>query len=213
MSILRCLLPRIFSNGLVPTAPPISVIFAHLCRYLNGLDKLAFAASQVADMQVKLEELQPQLVEAGEANEKLLVVIARESEAAEKQRELVVREEEVVNKKADASKALSEECRADLAEAQPAMEAALAALDTLKPADITIVKSMSNPPPGVKLVMEAVCVMRDIKPERVTDSATGKKVNDYWGPSKRLLGEMNFLQSLKDFDKENIPEHVKSFFF
>uniref|UniRef100_A0A5K3F774 Dynein_heavy domain-containing protein n=1 Tax=Mesocestoides corti TaxID=53468 RepID=A0A5K3F774_MESCO len=177
-------------------------------RYLNGLDKLAFGASQVADMQVKLEELQPQLVEAGAANEKLLVVIAKESAAAEEQRERVVKEEEEVNLKADASKALSEECRADLAEAQPAMEAALAALDTLKPADITIVKSMTNPPPGVKLVMEAVCVMRDIKPERVTDPSTGKKTLDYWGPSKRLLGEMTFLQSLKDFDKDNIPLQI-----
>lgn len=178
------------------------------CRYLNGLDKLAFGASQVADMQVKLEELQPQLVEASAANERLLEMIARESAAAEQQRERVVQEEEVVNRKADASKALSEECRADLAEATPAMEAALAALDTLKPADITIVKSMTNPPFGVKLVMEAVCVMRDIKPDRATDASTGKKIIDYWGPSKRLLGDMSFLQTLKEYDKDNIPPQV-----
>ena len=35
------------------------------------------------------------------------------------------------------------------------MEAALSALDTLKPADITLVKSMKNPPPGVRLVSPA----------------------------------------------------------
>lgn len=28
---------------------------------------------------------------------------------------------------------------------------------------------------------------------------------DYWGPSKKLLGDMNFLTSLKDYDKDNIP--------
>ncbi|VDN37724.1 unnamed protein product, partial [Dibothriocephalus latus] len=138
-------------------------------HYVNGLDKLAFAATQVADMQIQLEQLQPQLLVAGEENDKLLVVIATESAAAEEQRTKAKAEEEVVNMKADASKALSEECRADLAEAQPALESALAALDTLKPADITIVKSMANPPPGVKLVMEAVCVMRDIKPEKDYD--------------------------------------------
>lgn len=38
----------------------------------------------------------------------------------------------------------------------PALEAAMEALNTLKPADITVVKSMKNPPYGVKLVMEAV---------------------------------------------------------
>ena len=31
---------------------------------------------------------------------------------------------------------------------------------------------------------------------------------DYWGPSKRLLGDFSFLSSLKEYDKDNIPEHV-----
>lgn len=38
-------------------------------------------------------------------------------------------------------------------------------------------KSMKNPPAGVKLVMSAVCVMKEIKPDRIVDPAgTGKKV-------------------------------------
>ena len=63
------------------------------------------------------------------------------------------------------------QCEGDLAEAIPALEAALAALNTLKPSDITIVKTMKSPPAGVKLVMAAVCVMRDIKPDKVNDPA------------------------------------------
>lgn len=51
----------------------------------------------------------------------------------------------------------------------PALEAALAALDTLKPSDITVVKSMQNPPALVKLVMESICIMKGIKPERKPD--------------------------------------------
>lgn len=36
---------------------------------------------------------------------------------------------------------------------------------------------MKNPPAGVKLVMAAVCVMKDIKPEKISDpSGTGAKV-------------------------------------
>lgn len=98
------------------------------------------------------------------------------------------------------------QCESDLAEAIPALESALAALNTLKPADITIVKTMKNPPAGIKLVMSAVCVMRDIKPDRVNDpSGSGKKIEDFWGPSKRLLGDMKFLDNLKEYDKDNIP--------
>lgn len=36
---------------------------------------------------------------------------------------------------------------------------------------------MKNPPSGVKLVMAAICVMKDIKPEKISDpSGTGGKV-------------------------------------
>lgn len=70
---------------------------------------------------------------------------------------------------------MQDECEGDLAEAMPALEAALAALDTLKPADITVVKSMQNPPGPVKLVMESICVMKGIKPERKPDpSGSGR---------------------------------------
>lgn len=48
-------------------------------------------------------------------------------------------------------------------------------LNTLKPADITVVKSMKNPPQAIKLVMAAVCVMLEIKPEKMKNSS-GKTV-------------------------------------
>lgn len=36
---------------------------------------------------------------------------------------------------------------------------------------------MKNPPSGVKLVMAAVCVMKEIKPDKINDPAGKKKVN------------------------------------
>lgn len=46
---------------------------------------------------------------------------------------------------------------------------------------------MKNPPSGVKLVMSAVCVMKEIKPDKIADPAgTGKKVR---------LGEYNIVLS------------------
>merc|ERR1719187_1901009 len=65
---------------------------------------------------------------------------------------------------------------------------------------------MKSPPSGVKLVMAAICVMKDIKPEKVADPANpGQKMLDYWGPSKKLLGDLKFLPDLKEYDKDNIP--------
>ncbi len=55
---------------------------------------------------------------------------------------MVAAEEAVANDAAAAAQAIKDECESDLAEAIPALEAAVAALNTLKPADITLVKSM-----------------------------------------------------------------------
>lgn len=36
-------------------------------------------------------------------------------------------------------------------------------------------------------------------------SLAGKMVEDYWGPSMKMLNDMKFLDNLKAFDKDNIP--------
>ncbi|XP_017171732.1 dynein axonemal heavy chain 12 isoform X3 [Mus musculus] len=178
-------------------------------RYVNGLDQLAFAESQVGEMKLELVELQPKLEAAKIENARMMQIIEVESAQVEAKRKFVKLDEEIASGKAEEAQALKNECESDLAEAIPALEAALSALDTLKETDITIVKSMKNPPAGVKLVMAAVCVMKDIKPEKISDpSGTGGKIFDYWGPSKKLLGDMNFLRDLREYDKDNIPVAV-----
>ncbi|XP_006892348.1 PREDICTED: dynein heavy chain 12, axonemal [Elephantulus edwardii] len=146
-------------------------------QYTNGLDQLAFAESQVAEMKLELVQLQPKLEEAKIENAHMMQVIEIESAEVEAKRKFVKFDEEVASGKAEEAQILKNECESDLAEAIPALEAALSALDTLKPSDITIVKSMKNPPSGVKLVLAAICVMKDVKPEKITDpSGTGGKV-------------------------------------
>ncbi|XP_041955531.1 dynein heavy chain 12, axonemal isoform X1 [Alosa sapidissima] len=180
-------------------------------RYTNGLDKLAFAESQVGQMKKELVDLQPKLKQAKIENANMMQVIEVESVQVEAKSKVVRVDEEAATLKANEAQALKNECESDLAEAIPALEAALSALDTLKPSDVTIVKSMKNPPSGVKLVMAAVCVMKDIKPEKINDPAgTGQKILEYWGPSKKLLGDMNFLRDLREYDKDNIPVPVMS---
>ena len=60
------------------------------------------------------------------------------------------------------------------------------------------------------LTMEAVCVLKGIKPDRIKDPNGGsKKVADYWGPGKKLLADSNFLNSLKNYDRDNInPKYM-----
>ena len=178
-------------------------------RYVVGLEKLAFAEDQVATMQKELEDLHPQLVIASEENEKLMVVITAETKEVEEKTVVVLKDEAEANAEAQKSSAMKQECEEELAEAIPALESALKALDTIKPADIGAMKSMANPPAGVKLVMEGVWIMLEIKPDKVNDPNGGtKKVLDFWGPSKKLLNDLGFLARLKSYNKDNIPESV-----
>ncbi|KAF0873023.1 DYH7 protein, partial [Crocuta crocuta] len=175
-------------------------------RYEVGLDKLDSAASQVATMQSELEALHPQLKVASKEVDEMMAVIERESAEVAKTEKIVKADETVANEQAMAAKAIKDECDADLAEALPILESALSALDTLTAQDITVVKSMKSPPAGVKLVMEAICILKGIKADKIPDpTGSGKKIEDFWGPAKRLLGDIRFLQSLHEYDKDNIP--------
>lgn len=70
-------------------------------------------------------------------------VIEKESAEVEARSELVRNDEAVANQKASESQALKEECESDLAEAIPALEAALAALNTLKVQKTIAVRELS----------------------------------------------------------------------
>ncbi|KNE71129.1 hypothetical protein AMAG_15798 [Allomyces macrogynus ATCC 38327] len=177
-------------------------------RYVNGLEKLDFAGKAVSKMQIDLESLQPQLILTKEETTKIMVQIEKDSKDVNETRKVVSADEAVASKKAAEAKAIKDECEAELSEALPALQAALSALDTLKPNDITMIKSMKSPPAGVKLVMEAVCIMKDVKPVKIPDPATGKKVEDYWGPSKTMLSDLKFLDSLKAYDRDNISPAI-----
>ncbi|KAH9505438.1 Dynein heavy chain 3, axonemal, partial [Bulinus truncatus] len=176
-------------------------------RYNVGLEKLKFSEHQINVMQTELLELQPKLIETSQETEELISIIERETIEVEEIKRLVEVDEAVANKAAQEAQAIKMDCEEKLSIAMPAMNAAMAALDTLKQNDITIVKTMTNPPSGVKLVLESICIMKSIKPEKKTD-ANGKQIEDYWPAAKKMLGDLKFLESLKEYDKDNIPAPV-----
>lgn len=172
-------------------------------RYETGIEKLLSTEAQVSQMQIELTNLQPQLVIASKETEEMMVVIEKETIEANKVKEVVSADEAVASKQAEAANSIRVDCEKDLAEALPALNAAEKALETLSPKDIQEAKALANPPYGVKLVMETVCIMLEIKPERMKDK-DGKMINDLWKPSQKLLGDKDFLMYLKNYDKDNI---------
>ncbi|MGH0152118.1 UNVERIFIED_CONTAM: hypothetical protein FKN15_029859 [Acipenser sinensis] len=170
-------------------------------RYLVGLDKLDFAAAQIALMQEELRELKPLLMERSKETAELLTVIADETLEVEVVKREVEADEATANRAAQEAKAIKEECEQKLSIAMPALNAAITALDTLKASDITLLKTMQNPPSGVRITLAAICILKGIKPEKKVDP-NGRSSDDYWPSAKKMLGDMKFLDSLKGIKPE-----------
>ena len=178
-------------------------------RYVVGLEKLAFAAEQVNTMQGELEDLQPELVKSAGETEILMEQIEEKMPGVMETRKTVSAEAAVAQGEADIVNGQKESVEADLAEAIPALESAVQALNTIKPTDINEIKALGKPPEKIKLVCKAVCILQEIKPARIPDpDDPTKRIMDYWGPSQKMMADKDFLASLMNFDKDNMNPKV-----
>ncbi|XP_072136794.1 dynein axonemal heavy chain 1 isoform X1 [Mobula birostris] len=178
-------------------------------RMKSGLDKLLRTAEDVAKMQEELESTRPLLEEAAQDTATTMEKIKVDTTIAEETRKAVSEEEAKASEKANIAQAIADDAQKDLDEALPALDAALASLKSLNKNDVTEVRGMQRPPLGVKLVIEAVCIMKGIKPKKIAGEKPGSKIDDYWEPGKGLLQDpAKFLDSLFKYDKDNIPDSV-----
>tara|TARA_B110000091_G_C13815478_1_gene477476 strand:- start:105 stop:4382 length:4278 start_codon:yes stop_codon:yes gene_type:complete len=141
-----------------------------------------------------LTKLAPVLKVKGEEATKMIAVVTEEQAKAEVVQAKVEKDEAVVGKQAAATKVIADDAQADLDEAMPAFRNALKALDSLEKKDIQEIKAFASPPDAVKMVMEAILILFG----RPTD----------WKSAKGLLSEMNFMDQLVKFDKDNIPKKL-----
>jgi len=179
-------------------------------RLQLGLDKLISTATQVAGLQVQLTEMQPVLIKTQAEVEVMIVNIARDKAAAAETQAIVAGEESSAREKEAETQAIADDAQRDLDEALPALEEAVKSLSSLKKSDIDEVRTMGKPPFGVRLTMEACCIMFGVKPDLEKDAATGKKVPNYFkAAGKELLSlGQKLIDKMKAFDKDNIPTKI-----
>jgi len=179
-------------------------------RLVIGLDKLASTEVVVDELQRQIEEMQPVLIKTSKEVEVMMEQIDKDKIDANATQEVVAREEGIANTKAAQCAEIKESAERDLAEALPALDAAVAVLKNLKLSDLSEAAKYANPPGGVKLTMEAMCVLKNVPPAMIKDPAGGpKKVADYWDPGKKMLADgKTLLDSMFNFDKDNIPEKI-----
>jgi dynein heavy chain, axonemal len=163
-------------------------------KLISGLDKIIDTRIKVEQMSVKLEENKAKAAQfQKECEDYLVILVSQKREADEQQKsvaafQIKIQEEEVK------CLVIAEAAQKDLDAAIPALNEAMKALESLNKKDIAEVKAYGKPPTLVEVVMEAVMIVRQSEPS--------------WAEAKRQLGEANFIKSLIEFDKDNIPDKV-----
>lgn len=97
---------------------------------------------------------------------------------------------------------------ADLSEVLPALDAANDMLNRLRKVDVQELRCLSSPPVAVKLTMQALCLLFQVRPVRVRDESSRFR-EDYWPVAvHHLLCNQKLLQEMLCFDKDHIPAVV-----
>ncbi|KAK2152282.1 hypothetical protein LSH36_335g03002 [Paralvinella palmiformis] len=180
-------------------------------RTKTGLDKLLSTGEEVAKLQEELEVMKPMLEEAVQESITTMEQIEVDSKIAEETKAVVQKEEAQAAIKARETQAIADDAQRDLNEALPALDAALASLKSLNRNDVVEVRALMRPPDGVRMVIEAVCIMKSVKAKKVAGDKPGERKDDYWEPGKALLQDPGkFLDGLFNYDKDNIPDSAIS---
>jgi dynein heavy chain len=189
----------------------VAVVVAAGAPSLFRLPCAAVVCDRLRRLLVQLEQLQPILRQNAVETEEVIRELDVESREVESIRTVVAKDEAIAEAKALEAHTIQMECESDLAAAIPAVEAAVAALQSIRKQDLVEVKTMASPPIHVKLVMEAVCVLFKIEPKRIKldPSRPTEVILDFWEPSrKQLLSDPKLIQRLIDFDKDNVDPRI-----
>ena len=156
----------------------------------GGLKKLQAASDQVASMRLSLEKKQMVVTESQNKCEIMLEQIMMDKNRTEQQQQSIEMESKQIAVEERQCSAIAEDAEADLTIALPALQRALEEVQKLDKSSLTELKAYANPPPAVEKTLACVMIFMN-KP---TD----------WAGAKRSMGDINFLNELKSYDKDNV---------
>ncbi|EDW50531.1 GM13947 [Drosophila sechellia] len=166
--------------------------------HLNvGLNKIAETVEQVEEMQKSLAVKKQELQAKNEAANAKLKQMFQDQQEAEKKK---IQSQEIQIRLADQTVKIEEKRKyvmADLAQVEPAVIDAQAAVKSIRKQQLVEVRTMANPPSVVKLALESICLLLG---ENATD----------WKSIRAVIMRENFINSIvSNFGTENITDDVR----
>ena len=181
-------------------------------RLDNGLSKLKETSENVSKLEETLKVMLEDAAVKKETAEQIAEVVAKEKASVEIETANAQVEKDEVAKIAKEVTIKQRDTEADLAKAEPAVAAAMQALDTLDPKDLSSCKGMLKPPPKLDEVFAAtMCLLAGIMPT-VMITKSGKVKDASWDAAKKqLMGNikdyMKYLKEIKVHVDDNTINH------
>jgi dynein heavy chain len=147
-------------------------------------------------------------------SEKLLKEISASTAVAEKEKARVAVIVEGVVAKANEIDAKKIEAEEDLKLAQPAMDEALEALNSIDQKSISQLKTMKNPPDLVKRIFDTVLLLRQLPMAKIVwkmKDKVGMVIDgseNYKEEAMKMMADTGFLNKLLNFPKERINDET-----
>ncbi len=173
-------------------------------RLESGLTKLESCAMQVEELKKVLAVQEVVLKEKNDQADNLIKVVEKETKIVVGEKETAAVEEKKVAVTAAEVGKIQEVCKVELEKAEPALQAAYAALNTLNKANLTELKTFTSPPPDVIQVISAVYILWE-----GTKNYKVPKDKSWKACKSNMMGDaQKFLDGLITLDKESITGMV-----
>lgn len=188
--------------------------------YKIGLEKIGEASISIGKMEGGLKDEEAQLKEASDKTEIMLTDLSKEERKVTQKNNEVEAITSACKKNAEMIAAERESAEKELQAAMPALRRAEEAVSSLQGKDIVEMKTNKNPTDILKYIFDLVCVYFQSKlvpvsiEEKQFDRKSDKKtpfIKDSWddpGSGKMVLGDMNLIKKLKEYDKDSINEET-----
>jgi dynein heavy chain len=181
-------------------------------RMNMGLSKLIEASKSVAILQSELVVKEKELAVASKEADAVLADVTMGTMAAEKVKESVLKVKTKSEAIANAIKADKQLAEGQLVAAEPALELARSALNSIQPAHIATVRKLAKPPHLIMRIMDGVLILQKKKLNNpITQDAEKPCAAPSWSESLKLMSASDFLSSLLSFPKDEINEETVEF--
>ena len=178
-------------------------------RMNMGLSKLIEASKSVAILQEELVFKEKDLAVASKEADLVLADVTAGTLAAEKVKESVLKVKTKSEAIANGIKADKQIAESQLVAAEPALEMARSALNSIQPAHISTVRKLAKPPHLIMRIMDGVLILQKKKLNSpMVQDAERPCMAPSWSESLKLMSQSDFLTSLLNFAKDEINDET-----